>query len=120
MSMVGEMHDCRICPCMSFAFAPASTPRGSQAAPVHELEATARAAGLMIRVKILLSASACRPSPTGTPGSCGSADFTTRYFLFARLARTATVSFFRWLRRAITSEAAPMLDRDFEYFALRL
>src|ERR1051325_8894735 len=107
------MRECRIWPCTSLGFAPAST--------IHvALEVrrqrqftnpgfTARAAGLMWRDRMLLSRMGAPFFTDWNAKSSGFEDFTTRYSRLARPALTMTVSSFgRWMR-LITSRSAPMV-----------
>jgi hypothetical protein len=92
--MVVEMRECRIWPCTSLGFAPASIIHVALEVLKHRQlthsKPTARAVGLMKRVRMLLSRIGLPSFTDWKTRSRGLADFTTRYL---RLARPARVSF---------------------------
>src|SRR5437588_550180 len=98
MSIVVEMRECRIWPCTSLGFAPASIIHVALEVLKHRQlthsKPTARAAGLMKRVRMLLSRIGLPSLTDWKTRSRGLADFTTRYLRLARPARTVTVSVF--------------------------
>src|SRR5215472_15049864 len=109
--MVVEMRECRIWPCTSLGFAPASIIHVAREVrrqrQFTNSSFAARAAGLMCRERMLLSRIGAPFLTDWNTKSFGFGDFTTRYFRLARPALTVS-SFRRWMR-LITSRSAPMV-----------
>ena len=99
MSMVVEMRECRIWPCTSLGFAPASIIHVAREVRRQRQftnpSFAARAAGLMCRERMLLSRIGAPFFTDWNTKSSGFEDFTTRYLRLARPALTVTVSSFR-------------------------
>src|SRR5215472_18372615 len=111
--MVVEMRECRIWPCTSLGFAPASTIHVAREVrrqrQFTQPRPTARAAGLMCRERMLLSRIGAPFFTDWNTRSSAFDDFTRRYFRLARPALTVTVSSFRRWMRLITSRSAAMV-----------
>src|SRR5690349_14672231 len=101
--MVVEMRECRIWPCTDLGSAPASIIQVAldvlKERQFTHPKPSARAAGLMWRVRMLLSRIGAPFFTDWNTSSPGSQDLTTRYLRIARPALTVTVSSLRRLMR---------------------